>query len=258
MGTSVQKAIFNSADGQTLSGRIELPDGAPRATAIFAHCFTCSKDFVATRTISGALAELGFAVMRFDFTGLGHSDGDFADTNFSSNCADLVSAADWLRANIQAPSLLVGHSLGGAAVLSVAASIPDVKAVAAIAAPADAAHVTHAFAARMDEIKHRGEAEVTLAGRNFRIKRQFLDDLSEQNLLSRVAALKKPILLLHAPHDETVGLENAQRLYEAAKHPKSFISLDDADHLLTRLDDAQYAARVIAAWSSRYVATARD
>lgn len=253
MTPTVQKITFQGALSEPLAARLDSPAGRVRATAIFAHCFTCSKDIAAARRIAGELAMRGISVLRFDFTGLGHSDGDFANTNFSSNRQDLIAAADWLRQNIEAPSLLIGHSLGGAAVLSVAGEIPEVRAVAAIAAPADAQHVARAFAAKLGDIQTQGEAEVALAGRTFRIKKQFLDDLEGQNLLDRVSAMKKPLLLLHAPLDETVGIDNATELFKAAKHPKSFISLDDADHLLTRPADAQYAASVIAAWASRFI-----
>ncbi len=253
MHPSVQKIAFEGALGESLAARLDMPAGQIRATAIFAHCFTCSKDILAARKISAELAMLGYAVLRFDFTGLGHSDGDFANTNFSSNCQDLVAAADWLRQNIEAPSLLIGHSLGGAAVLGVAGQIPEVKAVASIGAPADAEHVIHGFAAHVGDIEKHGEAEVTLVGRKFRIKKQFLEDLGMQNLIERVRTMKKPLLLLHAPLDQTVGIDNATELFKAAKHPKSFVSLDNADHLLTKPEDAQYAAAVIAAWASRFV-----
>jgi putative redox protein len=253
MHSAVQKITFEGALGEDLAARLDLPAGAVRATAIFAHCFTCSKDIAAARRIAGALAMQGIAVLRFDFTGLGHSGGDFANTNFSSNCGDLVHAAAWLRDNIEAPSLLIGHSLGGAAVLSIAGEIPEVKAVAAIGAPADAEHVAKSFAAKHDDIRAEGEAEVTLAGRKFRIKKQFLDDLGMQKLLERVHAMRKPLLLLHAPRDETVGIDNATEIFKAARHPKSFVSLDDADHLLTDPKDAQYTANVIAAWASRFL-----
>jgi putative redox protein len=254
MQPTVQKVSFTGALGDSLAARLDLPAGDVRATAIFAHCFTCSMDIAAARIISGELARQGVAVLRFDFTGLGHSEGEFANTNFSSNCADLLSAADWLRQRIEAPSLLVGHSLGGAAVLSIAAQVPEAKAVAAICAPADVEHVVRSFAANTDEIEKQGEADVSLAGRTFRIRKQFLDDVSMQNLLARVRDLKKPLLLLHAPRDATVGIDNASELFMAAKHPKSFVSLDDADHLLTNPADARYAAQVIAAWASRYLA----
>lgn len=254
MHPTIRKIAFEGALGEALAARLELPAGAVRATAIFAHCFTCSKDILAARIIASELAMLGFAVLRFDFTGLGHSGGDFANTNFSSNCQDLVAAAAWLRQNIEAPSLLIGHSLGGSAVLGVAGQIPEVRAVAAIGAPADAEHVVKSFQAHVGEIERRGEAQVTLAGRPFRIKKQFLDDLGMQNLLERVGEMRKPLLLLHAPRDETVGVENAAALFGAAKHPKSFVSLDDADHLLTKPADARYAASVIAAWATRFVA----
>ncbi|MEZ6022963.1 MAG: bifunctional alpha/beta hydrolase/OsmC family protein [Hyphomonadaceae bacterium] len=253
MHPSIQKITFEGALGESLAARLDLPAGQVRATAIFAHCFTCSKDIAAARKIASELAMQGFAVLRFDFTGLGHSGGDFANTNFSSNCQDLVAAADWLRENIEAPSLLIGHSLGGAAVLAVAGQIAEVKAVASIGAPADAEHVVQSFAAHVDDIEQRGEAEVTLVGRKFRIKKQFLDDLGMQDLLERVHAMRKPLLILHAPLDQTVGIDNATALFKAARHPKSFVSLDNADHLLTKPADAQYAATVIAAWASRFV-----
>lgn len=254
MAPPAQKIEFDGALGAKLAARLDQPAGPVRATALFAHCFTCSKDIIAARKIAAELAKQGFAVLRFDFTGLGHSGGDFANTNFSSNCADLKRAADWLRDNIEAPSLLVGHSLGGAAVLSIAGAVPEAKAVATIGAPADAEHVIKGFAARVEDIEQSGEAEVSLAGRSFRIKKQFLDDLAEQSVRERVAGMKKPVLILHAPLDQTVGIDNAAALFIAAKHPKSFVSLDDADHLLSGADDAQYAANVIAAWASRYIA----
>ena len=254
MSATVERVTFAGSQGDTLAARLDVPAGAVRATAIFAHCFTCSKDILAARRIAGELAMRGIAVLRFDFTGLGASEGEFANTNFSSNCADLIRAADWLRDNVEAPSILIGHSLGGAAVLAVAGDIAEVKAVATIGAPADAAHVADNFHADLQAIERDGEAEVTLAGRKFRIQKQFLDDIGGQNLASRIAAMKKALMVLHSPLDDTVGIDNASAIFRAARHPKSFVSLDKADHLLTRAEDASYAAEIIAAWSSRFIA----
>ncbi len=248
-----RKLEFEGSQGAQLAARLDLPAGQPRAYAIFAHCFTCSKDLHASRRISEALSALGIAVLRFDFTGLGRSGGDFASTNFSSNQHDLLVAADYLREHFKAPSLLIGHSLGGAAVLSVAGQIPEVDAVVTIGAPAMAEHVAHNFGAKLDKIEQTGEAEVNLAGRKFSVRKQFLDDLKANDVLSKVAMLRKPLLLLHSPIDNTVGVENATEIFVAAKHPKSFISLDNADHLLTGREDAEYVASVIAAWSERYL-----
>ncbi|MEM9705080.1 MAG: alpha/beta fold hydrolase [Pseudomonadota bacterium] len=230
-----------------------MPVGRPRAYALFAHCFSCSKDIKAAREVARALRRKGFAVLRFDFTGLGASEGDFANTNFSSNVDDLVRAADFLRSDYEAPSVLIGHSLGGAAALVAATRIPELNGVATIAAPAEAAHVVAQLGESRDEIEAKGVAEVKLAGRPFTIKKQFLDDLENQTVLESAAKLAKPLLVLHAPVDETVGIENASRIFASAKHPKSFVSLDTADHLLSNARDAQYAAEVIAAWSVRFL-----
>ncbi len=219
---------------------------------MFAHCFTCSKDLHAAVRISRELADRGVAVLRFDFTGLGESAGDFADTNFSSNVDDLIAAARFLDARRQPPSLLVGHSLGGAAVLQAAAQLESVRAVVTLGAPYDPAHVAHLFADATDTIRAAGEAEVALAGRRFRIKQQFLDDLATTRVDRRLETLGRALLVMHSPVDTIVGIENAERIYRAAKHPKSFVSLDTADHLLVREADARYAARVLAAWASRY------
>ena len=251
--TSTQRLSFEGALGDALQARLELPTGPIRATAIFAHCFTCSKDIFAAKHIAGQLASRGFAVLRFDFTGLGTSEGDFSDTNFSSNIDDLLRAADTLREAIAGPSLLVGHSLGGAAVLAAASRIPEVKAVATIGAPADVAHIEHSFQYKVDEIEEHGEAEVSLAGRPFKIKKQFLDDISSHSLTEQIGAMKKALMVLHSPIDAQVGIENASEIFTAAKHPKSFVSLDTADHLLTNKDDAIYAAEVITAWAARFV-----
>ncbi|MGC2774200.1 MAG: bifunctional alpha/beta hydrolase/OsmC family protein [Bradyrhizobium sp.] len=245
---------FEGASGEQLAAALDLPDGAPRAYALFAHCFSCGKDTHAARRIAMALTAHGIAVLRFDFTGLGSSEGDFANTTFSSNVADLVRAADHLRETRQAPAILIGHSLGGAAVLAAASGIPDARAVVTIAAPSDPGHVTALFKDSLDAIRHDGSAEVSLAGRPFRISSAFLDDVAEQRLLDKVVHLHKALLVMHSPIDETVGIDNATKIFVAAKHPKSFISLDHADHLISRKDDAAYIAEVIASWASRYVA----
>lgn len=250
---TTEKVTFTNARGEELSGRLERPVGKPLATAIFAHCFTCSKDIAAATRIARALSARGFAVLRFDFTGLGHSEGEFANTNFSSNVADLVSAADHLRAIGLPPKLLVGHSLGGAAVLVAADRIPDVEAMVAINAPSEPAHVEHLLRGRLDEIEAAGEATVSIGGRDFRIQRQFLDDLEGHELRRSLGDTRKALLVLHAPEDELVDIDHARRLFQAAKHPKSFVALDGADHLLSDRRDAEYAATVLAAWASRYV-----
>jgi len=256
MAPRSEKITFPNPDGQELAARLDRPAGPPRAIALFAHCFTCSKDVFAATRISQALAACGFAVLRFDFTGLGASEGEFANTNFSSNVEDLVAAAEWLREREQAPMLLIGHSLGGAAVLAAAGRVPEVRAVATIGAPFDPAHATRLLADARAEIEARGEAEVVLAGRTFSIKKQFLDDLEAQRSAERIARLRRPLLIFHAPKDAIVGIDNAAEIFQAAKHPKSFVSLDDADHLLSRREDAVWVADVLAAWASRYLPAA--
>ncbi|MFC3106512.1 alpha/beta hydrolase family protein [Undibacterium arcticum] len=251
----MERTEFPGADGQKLSARLDAPDGPVRAFALFAHCFTCGKDVFAASRIAQALTEHGIAVLRFDFTGLGASEGEFANTNFSSNLADLLAASNFLRQAYQAPSLLIGHSLGGAAVLAAAIDMPEVRAVVTIGAPSDPSHVAGLFRAHLDQIESAGEAEVQLAGRPFRIKKQFLLDASEQNLTDKIGRLRRALLVMHSPRDDTVDITNAMQIFTAAKHPKSFISLDDADHLLTRKSDAAYVANMIAAWSERYIAT---
>jgi uncharacterized OsmC-like protein/pimeloyl-ACP methyl ester carboxylesterase len=247
---------FPNARGQTLAALLHRTAGEPAAFALFAHCFTCGKDNLAAKRIAEALAERGIAVLRFDFTGLGASEGEFANTHFSSNAADLVAAADHLRRTARAPALLIGHSLGGAAVLAAAGRIPEARAVATIAAPSDPGHVTGLFKDQVTDIRREGEREVLLAGRPFRIRREFLDDVAEQNLLARVKDLRKALLVLHSPTDDTVGIDNASAIFLGARHPKSFVTLADADHLLTRRRDALYAAHVIAAWAERYLEAA--
>ena len=250
-----EKVEFTGSQGDKLAARLELPDaGAPKAYALFAHCFTCTKDIFAAARIASGLADAGIAVLRFDFTGLGHSEGEFANTNFSSNVGDLVSAADFLRESYEAPRIIIGHSLGGAAVLAAAPRMPEAVAVATIGAPAEPAHVRHLFQEARPEIEAKGEAEVLLAGRPFRIQMQFLEDIEGHKLAETLGGLKKALLVFHAPRDATVGIENAGKIFAAAKHPKSFVSLDDADHLLSRKSDAVYVATVLAAWATRYLA----
>jgi uncharacterized OsmC-like protein/alpha-beta hydrolase superfamily lysophospholipase len=248
-----EKIEFTGTTGALLAARLDTPVGPPRAYALFAHCFTCSKDILAAKRIAQALANDGIAVLRFDFTGLGHSEGEFANTDFSSNIGDLVAAAGFLRERFAAPQLLIGHSLGGAAVLAAADAIPEVRAVATIGAPADPAHVAHQFAASHDAIARDGEANVELAGRTFRVRREFLDDLAGHKLLDRVHGLRRALLVLHSYVDNVVGIANASEIFAAARHPKSFVSLDDADHLLANARDAGYAAAVICTWAERYL-----
>lgn len=236
-----------------LAARFDLPDGQPRAYALFAHCFTCNKDVLAAAHVCAELTNHGIAVLRFDFSGLGYSEGDFANTNFSSNIADLLAVANWMRAAQQGPQLLIGHSLGGAAVLAAAQDIPESKAVATIGAPAEPDHVKKLFASDEDRIVGEGEAEVILAGRPFRIKKQFLDDIETHLLQERIAKLGRALLVCHSPTDDTVGIQNAAEIFAAAKHPKSFLSLHGADHLLRGNVAAIYAGRVIAAWADRYI-----
>lgn len=244
---------FTGSGGETLAGLLDRPAADPRAYAVFAHCFTCSKDVFAASRISRRLTDHGFAVLRFDFTGLGQSGGDFGNASFSSNVTDLVLAADHLREAYSAPALLVGHSLGGAAVLAAAGQVPEATAVVTIGAPSDPSHVAHLLEQARPEIEARGSAEVTLSGRTFCIQKQFLDDIAEQPQRERIATLGKALLVLHSPTDDQVGVENAATLFGAARHPKSFVSLDGADHLLTDRADAAWAADVIAAWAGRYV-----
>jgi putative redox protein len=247
---------FSGSRGVTLSGRLERPAGQPRAAALFAHCFTCSKQSLAASRIAAALALRGIATLRFDFTGLGESGGDFSATTFASNVADLEAAAAALAERGLAPALLVGHSLGGAAVLAAAPRLPAVQAVAVLGAPSEPEHVLAHLGAERARIEAEGAVEVTLGGRRITVGRDFIADVTQQRLHESVAGLKRALLILHAPLDEVVGIEHASRLFGWAKHPKSFVSLDRADHLLTRREDADYAAEVIAAWASRYLPAA--
>lgn len=249
----IERITFPGGSGEELAARLDLPARPPVAYALFAHCFTCGKDIAAASRIATALTSAGFGVLRFDFTGLGMSGGEFANTNFTSNTADIVAAANWLRRQHEAPQLLIGHSLGGAAVLSVAGSIPEVRAVATIGAPSSPEHVARLVDVPMEEFDARGEAEVDIGGRPFVIRRQFIDDLSRHRILDEVASFRRALLVLHSPVDNTVGVDNAAVIFEAAKHPKSFVSLDTADHLLTSRIDSEYAASMIEAFASRYV-----
>ncbi|MCV6597309.1 MAG: bifunctional alpha/beta hydrolase/OsmC family protein [Mangrovicoccus sp.] len=245
-----ERFTFDSPNGVALAARLDLPaSGAPLATALFAHCFTCGKDIAAARRIAGRLAAMGIAVLRFDFTGLGHSEGEFANTSFTTNVQDLVAAAEALKSRGMGPDLLIGHSLGGAAVLRAAESIPSARAVVTIGTPADPGHVTDNFTAALPEIAAKGAADVMLGGRPIRIGQGFVEDVSNARLTGAIAKLNRPLLVLHAPRDEIVGIDNATAIFKAARHPKSFITLRDADHLLSNADDADYAAEVIAAWA---------
>ncbi|MBO6730834.1 MAG: bifunctional alpha/beta hydrolase/OsmC family protein [Maricaulis sp.] len=248
-----ERVEFTGSQGDRLAARMEWPAGTPRAYAVFAHCFSCSKDIFAANRIARQLAAHGYAVLRFDFTGLGHSEGDFANTNFSSNVEDLLAAARFVESEYAPPDLLIGHSLGGAAVIAAASALPGIRAVATLGAPSDAAHVAHQFGDSIDKIEDEGIAEVSLGGRPFTIKRQFLEDIQGHTLEDTLANLRKPLLIAHSPTDATVGIDNASRLFLAAKHPKSFVSLDGADHLLTREEDAVFAADIIASWAQKYV-----
>ncbi len=252
------RATFEGHAGDALAARLDLPEFGARAYALFAHCFTCGKDIAAARRISQRLTESGVGVLRFDFTGLGHSKGEFANTSFASNVRDLVRAADHLRAERAAPQLVIGHSLGGAAAIAAAAEIPEAKAVAVIGAPADPAHVLHIFGGDLEKIRSEGSAEVTLVGRKFRIGKEFIDVAEATSLEKTLAELKRALLILHAPRDEIVGIDNATKIFMAAKHPKSFVTLDGADHLVSSEADAAYAAAVIASWASRYVTLAPE
>ncbi len=249
-----QKINFKNRHGHELAARIQLPaDQKPKAFALFAHCFTCNKDLTAIRNISRSLTSQGFGVMSFDFTGLGESEGDFSETDFSSNIGDLIEAANFMNRAFEAPKLLVGHSLGGAAVIFAANKIPSVQAVTVVGAPSSPGHVQHIFKKSLDEIEEKGEAEVEISGRTFTIQKQFVDDISEKNMAVALKNLQKSLLILHSPQDTVVEISNAAEIYQLAKHPKSFISLDGADHLLSDKKDSLYVGSVIATWASRYI-----
>ncbi len=249
-----QRHFIPNPNGQKLSAQLDSPDeGQPGAYALFAHCFPCNKNYKAIRNISHTLTQAGIAVLRFDFTGLGESKGDFADTNFSSNVADLVAVADFLKTEFDAPQLLIGHSLGGAAVLQAAAQIPSTQAVVTINAPCEPSYVTRHMGSAPEMIKIKGEAEVILAGRPFKIKKQFLDDLEQTRMQDTIRNLGKPLLIFHSLNDKIVGIDNASHIFQAARHPRSFIALDQADHLLSHENDSRYAGSLIAVWAKRYL-----
>ena len=250
----LQKLYFKNRDGLDLSAQLDLPsDGKPVAYALFAHCFTCSKNLKAISYISRSLVAEGIAILRFDFTGLGESEGDFSDTNFSSNKDDLISAAEFLGKEYEPPKILIGHSLGGAAVLLAAERIPSTKAVAVINAPSEPTHLIIHLESKREEIEEKGEAEISIAGRTFKIKKQLLEDLEQNHMEGKIRNLRKPLLILHSPTDNVVGIDNATRIFINAKHPKSFVSLDKADHLLSDQSDSLYAGSLIATWVKKYV-----
>ncbi len=251
---SFETVHLPNEQGEELAARLDHPTSeTPDAYALFAHCFTCSKDLRAVGAVSRALTRQNIGVLRFDFTGLGESEGDFSETNFSSNVEDLVSAAEFLEEHHEAPRILVGHSLGGGAVLQAAHQIPSVEAVATIAAPYDPEHVTRLLDDALEDIKSSGEARITLSGRTFTIRKQFLEDLAATKMEKTIRTLDRALLIFHSPVDQTVGIDNAARIFKAAKHPKSFVSLDDADHLLTDPADAEYVGTVLGAWARKYV-----
>lgn len=251
---SIKRVTFTNSNNQKLSARLEMPNfEKPHSYAIFAHCFTCNKNLTAVKNIARALNNVGIAVLRFDFTGLGESEGDFVDTNFSSNIEDLISASDFLAEHYKAPSILIGHSLGGAAVVYAAKQIDSIKAVATIGAPSSPAHVQHLFKSNLEEIERNGVATVSIGGREFNVKKEFLEDIETKKMEACIKSLRKPILIIHSPQDTVVGIENAKELYHYAHHPKSFISIDGADHLLSKKEDSTYVGEVIAGWVSRYL-----
>ena len=251
---SRKKVKFTNSSGHQLAAIIELPDaGEPLGFAVFAHCFTCSKNLNAVRNIAKALTNNGIAVLLFDFTGLGESEGDFENTNFSSNIEDLLDAANFLKKEYKAPGILIGHSLGGAAVIFASRKIDAVKAIATIGSPSSPGHISHLLKTSLEDINKNGLAEVSIGGRNFTIKKQFLEDIEEKGLHEIVHKMKKPVLILHSPQDKTVGIENAAEIFQAAMHPKSFISIDGADHLLSDEKDSLYVGQMIATWVKRYI-----
>jgi putative redox protein len=250
----MEKFEFEGSQGHKLSARLDKPsDCEPVAYALLAHCFTCGKDIVPANRIVQALNQDGIAAFRFDFTGLGKSEGKFEDTNFSSNVADILVAADYMREHLEAPSLMIGHSLGGTAVLVAAADVPETKAIATLGAPSNTTNVMKQFGCDIETIENEGQAEVLLAGRPFTIKKQFLDDIKAQDIEKATSELKKPLLVCHSPIDDTVSIDHAGKIFAAAKHPKSFISLNTHDHLLFAEGAAEYVARSVAAWASAYL-----
>lgn len=249
-----EKISFTNQDNQKIAAKLDLPiDQSPKAYVLFAHCFTCSKDLLAVKNISRGLTSNGLAVLRLDFTGLGQSEGAFEDTNFTTNISDLVEASSFMKDHYEAPKLLIGHSLGGAAVIMAASKIKSVQAVATIAAPSSPNHVSHLLGEQIDKIKSEGSAEVNIGGRPFRVKKSFLDDINAFSMKEVIQNLRKPILILHSPQDQIVEIKNAQEIYAEAMHPKSFISLDGADHLLSKKEDSHYTGNVIANWAIRYL-----
>jgi len=249
-----QSVKFTGAFGDELSAKLDWPDTGLKSWVLFAHGFSIGKDLKPVRTISKTLVDEGYGMMRFDFTGLGQSGGDFSDTNFSSNVKDILSAADFLRVTHKAPCVLIGHSFGGTAALMAAHELPECKAVASIGSPCDTQHIVHQFGDKLEEIEEEGEAQVMLAGRPFIIKEQFLDDVANQDMGRAIASLDRALMVFHSPQDRVVGIQNASHIYSEARHPKSFVSLDGADHLLLKNpQDAEYVARVLAAWAGRYV-----
>ena len=250
---ATKKIEFEGALGETLAAKVDMPEGDHNACALFAHCFTCSKNLKAVGNIAKALNTKGVAVFRFDFTGLGDSDGSFEDTNFSSNVDDLVAASNYMEKEMGAPSILIGHSLGGAAVIQAAHRMESVDAVATIGAPSSPEHVAKHFESKKEEIEKEGSAIVKLAGRPFRIRKQFLDDLAESKMDDYISGLNRPLLVMHSPVDDTVGIDNAAHIYRTAKHSKSFISLFEADHLLMDESYSRYVGTIIAEWSSIYL-----
>ena len=250
---SYKNLSFNSVSGQKLSARLDLPESDPLAYALFAHCFTCTKNFKAVDNISRSLADEGIAVFRFDFTGLGESEGDFSETSFSSNVDDLLAATRFMDAHYKPPAVLIGHSLGGAAILQVASKIPSAVAVATIGAPADPGHLTRHLNEYKQQIETEGEAEVSIGGRRFKIKKQFFEDLENTNMETVIRNLNRALIIFHSPLDDVVGVENAAKIFQTARHPKSFISLDRADHLLSERRDSRYVGAMIATWAGRYI-----
>lgn len=258
MGYRTEKISFRGFQGHLMDARLERPEFETKSFAIFAHCFTCSKDIHAATRISRALTQIGVSVLRFDFTGLGNSDGDFSNTNFSTNVSDLICAYKYLSDHHYPPEVLIGHSLGGAAVLAGATSMPAVKVVATIGAPSDILHLEMMLGSNVEQIEHEGQAEVKLAGRPFVIKKQFLDDIRSISLEKKIQNLSASLLIFHSPDDQTVSIDNASEIYQTARHPKSMISLKGASHLLDKVEDSEFVANVISAWCKRYLVDEKE